>query len=101
MTLDCGDALMENSLVKLQTLLESVGETFWRNKVSASLGDQVDIDGVLSWYGGMGSINDLVIAAVNGHHLGTRSEWVLNKELNQLRDEVFSIAKEQRRIAGG
>jgi hypothetical protein len=86
-------ALLRRLLVDLAMLLSGVSESRWSAKVKeASEMADIDADEVLSWYGGMGSINDLIIAGVNGHSVEPERERDLNDRLAQLRSEVFETA---------
>lgn len=87
-------------LVKLmfecEVLLRSVGEVFWSNKIHVALKEKEREDfllrEVLSWYGGMGSLNDLVISEYNGHVLKGKDEERLNQELDQLINLMYEEA---------
>jgi hypothetical protein len=80
-------------------LLDSVGEPFWASKVRGALGsiDSIDPDEILSWYGGMGSFNDLLIATINGHRLKRGQESVTNARLEELRNQVYELATRAKR----
>jgi hypothetical protein len=56
-----GERDLTEALMKMLVLLDSVGETFWTSKVRSVL-PSLEPDEILSWYGGMGSFNDLLIA---------------------------------------
>ncbi len=77
-------------------LLDSVGEPFWASKVRGALGS-IDPDQILSWSGGMGSFNDLVIAPINGHRLKRDQESVTNTRLGELRSQVYELATRAKR----
>lgn len=47
------------------------------------------LDEILSWYGGMGSFNDLVISEYNDHLVESRDEDKLNDELSHLRNQIY------------
>ncbi|WP_367154087.1 hypothetical protein [Methylomonas sp. HYX-M1] len=85
-------------LIACEALLRSVGELFWANKILAILkkgGSNFDfylLDNLLSWYGGMGSFNDLLISEYNDHLVEGRDEKKLNDELNRLRDLIYEDA---------
>jgi len=61
------------ALKECEALLRGVGEHFWADKIAAVLGEtsgplaEHRICEVISWFGGMGSFNDLVISTLNGH----------------------------------
>jgi hypothetical protein len=96
-----------NALVQLlgacEAVLRSVGETFWSDNIRAVLeknGNSVDVylcEEILSWYGGMGSFNDLIISRYNDHLVDDKDEEKLNDELNRLRSEIYQEALRLRR----
>ena len=85
-------------LTTCEALLRSVGETFWANKIHAALDkseNNIDfylLDEVLSWYGGMGSLNDLMISEYNDHLVEGKDEEHLNDEFNCLRMQIYQEA---------
>jgi len=86
------------AIVKCATMLRSVGETFWSDRLehfSATRADemrQADLDEILSWYGGMGSLNDLVICQQNGHQIANTDEDKVNRELADIRERIYQCA---------
>lgn len=90
-------------LITCETMLRSVGEAFWADKIQAILergeGD-IDLyllDEILSWYGGMGSFNDLLISEYNDHLVEGKDEEKLNDELGRLRSRIYEEAVRLRR----
>jgi hypothetical protein len=93
------------TLEQLIVLLDSLGAVHWRNWMQKghdqlSNGDQRGLDYVLSAYGGMGSLNDFVVSAVET----IDGSQVVNLELKKQGDElehlittVWSQAHELRR----
>jgi hypothetical protein len=85
-------------LMTCEALLRSVGETFWADKIQAVLkrgGNSLDLyllEEILSWYGGMGSFNDLMISEYNDHLVEGKDEEKLNDDLNRLRNEIYQEA---------
>ncbi len=81
-----------------ETLLRSVGEVFWAKKIESTLkkydqySDGYMFEEVISWYGGMGSFNDLIISVHNGHNLDGRDEYGLNDELHKIRSKIYQEA---------
>ncbi len=62
------------SIESLVLLLGSAGETHWNNWLQTDLrrlrsGDTYALQHLLQAFGGMGSLNDLVIHPLNGHVL--------------------------------
>lgn len=90
-------------LIACEALLRSVGETFWADKIQAALkkgGSSIDIyllEEILSWYGGMGSFNDLMISRYNEHLVEGKDEEKLNDELNRLRSQIYKEAARLKR----
>jgi hypothetical protein len=85
-------------LIACEALLRSVGETFWADKIQSALktgGNSIDVyflEEILSWYGGMGSFNDLMISRYNDHLVDEKDEEKLNDELNRLRSQIYQGA---------
>ena len=85
-------------LMTCEALLRSVGESFWADKIHAVLkrgGGSVDLyllEEILSWYGGMGSFNDLLISEYNDHLVESKDEEKINDELMQLRGKIYKEA---------
>ena len=90
-------------LISCEALLRSIGETFWSDKIQFALkkgGNSIDIyllEEILTWYGGMGSFNDLMISRYNGHLLDEKDEEKLNDELNRLRSQIYQEAMRLKR----
>ncbi|MDR6198528.1 hypothetical protein QE374_000437 [Microbacterium sp. SORGH_AS428] len=88
-----GDTPLEQSLRELNTLLASVGETFWAQWAAraadriAAGGDPGDVRGV---FGGMGSFNDLVIHPANGHSVTDDRIVDANRHLDELRERIYA-----------
>ncbi len=84
-----------SNLVKCEKLLKDVGEEFWSSNLRNIIQQYTDewspssIDRILSWYGGMGSFNDLMISTHNGHMIDEGDEEKLNDELDLIRDEIY------------
>lgn len=77
-------------------LLRSIGETYWSAKLAnvasrAPLSSR-DASEVLSWFGSMGSFNDLVVSSLNGHPVDPREEGRINARLDLLRRTIFEAA---------
>jgi hypothetical protein len=85
-------ANLHDALGDLLVLLESVRDPFWSDKVRATLAATVDPREVLSWFGGMGSLNDLVISPLNGHLVTPDQEGPANQRLDDLRWSIYHLA---------
>lgn len=90
-------------LIACEAFLRSVGETFWADKIQSTLkkggrsSDIYLIEEILSWYGGMGSFNDLMISRYNDHLVDEKDEEKLNDELNRLRSQIYHEAARLKR----
>jgi Domain of unknown function (DUF6966) len=87
------------AMTRCKSLLQSVGETFWSQKIERFLSVRTrelsadDAREVMTWFGGMGSFNDLMISAVNDHDVKPEDEGRYNRDLDHLRDMIYSEAK--------
>lgn len=97
------DALIQ-LLITCEALLRNVGEDFWADKLlrivqrSGSSLDMNLIEEIISFYGGMGSFNDLIISHHNDHVVKGKDEDRLNNELAKLRSEIYQEAVRLRRV---
>lgn len=90
---------LEKQLDELATELERVGETRWSawarqtatrvNEGSAGSRD------VREAFGGMGSLNDLIIHPANGHRVDEAAIDVVNASLSALRASLYELAQLQ------
>jgi len=87
------------AMTECKNLLQSVGETFWSQKIETFLSlrtENISADDareVMTWFGGMGSFNDLMISAVNGHNVKPEDEDRYGHDLDHLRDTIYNEAK--------
>jgi len=92
------DALAQ-AMTRCKSLLQSIGETFWSQKIESFLSAHTgklsadDAREVMTWFGGMGSFNDLMISSLNDHDVKPEDEDRYNRELDHLRDMIYSEAK--------
>jgi hypothetical protein len=85
--------LLRNILGEVAELLESVGEHLWAPRIRQALREStLDPHEIVQWYGGMGSLNDLIIARANGHQIVAERERGANQRLSELRSEIHSLA---------
>lgn len=81
-------------------LLRRVQESFWSEKLeqmAVADAEQISpekISEILTWFGGMGSFNDLFISQTNGHQILPDDEERANEELEALRNQVYEAATE-------
>ena len=80
---------LEGSLKKLEELLRKHDVFFWVNKIKAAR-DEEDLRRL---FGGMGSLNDLIICKANGHQV--EDEEAANKELDCLTRQVWRLISEK------
>ena len=87
---------LRQDLQDAHDLLVGVGESFWAGKIQKILAKQSwserDAKELRSWFGGMGSFNDLMISAVNGHEIDPSDEGPANDRLTKLRGSIFQAA---------
>ncbi|MDR7253982.1 hypothetical protein J2X46_002972 [Nocardioides sp. BE266] len=86
-------------------LLEGVGEQHWAAWLRGDLrrlrrGDGFAIEHLLSAYGGMGSINDVLISPHNGHDVSEHEGEVTTAELRRLLSAIYHSASGLRRTSG-
>ena len=88
---------LRRTLSDTYDLLSAVGEKFWASKIQLVLAQETfnfstksTID---SWYGGMGSFNDLIICRINGHKIESKDESYINNRLNFLRSNIHNLSK--------
>ena len=90
-------------LSRCATLLQQAGESFWSQKIQKILLDTNSdltlrhLNEILSWYGGMGSFNDVILSQINGHDMDDLEEDDLNARLDQLRETIYNEATAKRR----
>ncbi|MEL3922040.1 hypothetical protein V1481_01605 [Aeromonas enteropelogenes] len=80
-------------------LLQSVKEKHWSTWLAhdAALIEKRDLRGIehlLSAFGGMGSLNDLVIHPINGHEVQDFAIDKANRKLQKILGEIWSLAKQ-------
>jgi len=84
---------LRQTLADAASFLDSIGETFWSSRLRRAAERAVlDVAEVMSWYGGMGSFNDLFIAGVNGHRVSPEAEGAANDKLDAFRERIYSLA---------
>jgi hypothetical protein len=80
-------------------LLRSVGESFWATRLAAGRSklEAHGVDWVLGLFGGMGGFNDLVLLPMDGCAVSEVDIRAANERLWDLRNEIYTAAKELRR----
>jgi hypothetical protein len=91
-------AELANRIDAAATLLYSFGEQHWGSWLAkdAATIRNLDLRGVehfLGAFGGMGSINDLVICQLNGHKIAEEQEDAANNKLRSLLSEAATLAR--------
>jgi hypothetical protein len=86
-------------LEQIEHLLVTHGEQHWSAWITRDItvikkGDAHGIVHFLSAYGGMGSFNDLLLCAANGHRIDEMEVSGVNDTLSALRSEAYILAKE-------
>jgi len=79
-------------------LLDSAKASFWavwlRNALNLiQAGDYAGIEHLQRAYGGMGSFNDLVLAAINGRQVSDKDREAINRKLDNLRTELYELVE--------
>lgn len=85
------------NLEETATLLRQHGETHWLGWVmkcrrELATYDAAAFDHVLGAFGGMGSLNDLLILAANGHVVRPEEEPAVNDRFDALRRAIWDDA---------
>ena len=92
------------TLERMGTLLAHCGESVWSTRIANDLarvrqGDRYAVERFLTYFGGMGSINDVWLARVNGHSLPPERERATNAEFQTLCARAWQLASAA--VAGG
>ncbi|GAA1867169.1 DUF6966 domain-containing protein [Asanoa iriomotensis] len=90
------------NLDEAAALLREHGERHWlawllRCRAELVAHETAAFDRILAAFGGMGSFNDLLILAVNGHAVRPDQENVVNERLGDLRHLIWTDAADFRR----
>ena len=86
-------------LKNCEKLLRDVGEIFWTDKIKAVLNksggllETHQLKEILSWYGGMGSFNDIMILACNGYSIDPMDEDKVNCEFKKVCSKIYDLAE--------
>lgn len=88
---------IEETLESLANLLRTHGVTHWASWVETDLalvkkGDAYGLTHLLQAFGGMGSLNDLVICPENGHHISQSQVKAVNDRLSALTSSAHTLA---------
>ena len=84
-------------LAEAVRILEGVGEEHWAAWLRGDLGrlrrgDRYAIEHLLGAYGGMGSINDVLISPHNGHDVSEHEGEATTAELRRLLSAIYDSA---------
>ena len=90
---------LEGALHEACTILGRHGENWWASRLEDVLPliqrrDSRGLKQLLGMYGGMGSINDLLIMRANGHQVSEAEEDIVNAALRSCLDRVHELADE-------
>lgn len=84
---------LQRQLRRLSALLGDVGEQHWAEwsfRVASQLAEgTAGPEQVRRAFGGMGSLNDLIVHPANGHHVEAKKVDRVNRKLDLLRSRVF------------
>lgn len=91
------DAL-QVELMNLSGLLDQVSDDWWSSwarRAAARLASGRAVPGdVRSAFGGMGSLNDLVIHPANGHEIASDDVDAVNNKLDALRSRIWQLSQQ-------
>jgi hypothetical protein len=94
-----GDHLprLEELLAEAISILRRYKVTFWADWLDGDLKriqerDRIGLDHLLSAYGGMGSLTDVVVSPQNGHVIGEDEVEVVNEDLLRIVSEIYDHA---------
>ena len=90
---------IEEALQELLLLLERVKEKQWsteiRKMINKPNNDLHEMKkSLLTWFGGMGSLNDLIISNVNGHLIDSQDEDEVNSRFCKIKENLYLLINE-------
>lgn len=93
---------LANRLQMLSNFLVEVGEERWakwfaQDSQRVLLKDFYGVEHTLSAFGGMGSVNDLIIHPINRHRVDETEVKAVNEKLQKLLSRVYTLADQLRR----
>jgi hypothetical protein len=91
------NALAE-ALETLVARIRASGESFWSQRIEDDLhfirqGDAYGANRFLTYFGGMGSLNDLILCAENGHKVEKADVSRVNDEVRDLLSRAYQLAR--------
>jgi hypothetical protein len=89
---------LAGELEALVSRLRASGESFWSQRIEDDLhfikqGDAYGANRFLTYFGGMGSLNDLVLCPENGHKVAAADVSRLNDEVRHLLSRAYELAQ--------
>ena len=92
-------ATLADALEDLSSLLRRYGEVDWASKIDDDLffvrkSDSYGANRFLTYFGGMGSLNDIFLCNANGHPVAPSEEADLNARLEVLLGRAHRLASE-------
>ncbi len=86
-----------DALVETVALLRRYDVSWWadwldRDRVHVQRGDAYGLDHILQAFGGMGSLNDVVIHPVNGNPIAAEDVGPVNRRLGELTSQIYAAA---------
>jgi hypothetical protein len=87
------------AIEELMSLLRRFDERHWSTKIEDDLfflrkGDIYGAKRFLTYFGGMGSLNDVWLCAANGHSVSDEMEQKVNTEFDALKSQAWALANE-------
>jgi hypothetical protein len=92
---------LAGELETLVSRLRASGESFWSQRIEDDLhfirhGDAYGANRFLTYFGGMGSLNDLILCGENGHKVAKADVSQVNDELRNLLSRAYRLAQSTR-----
>ncbi len=89
-----------SAIKECASILEQTGKEFWAKKLrAASNVDPPPVREILSWFGGMGSLTDVVVWTEFPKLVHSDEERQINAKINELQDLIYEEATELAREA--
>ena len=101
--IDADLAQLEGALTLLIDLLRQHRQDRWanwlaRDAVRIEAGERFGLDHLISAFGGMGSLNDVILEPRNRDDIGTGDLVAISERLHQLREQIYAVATRITRI---
>jgi hypothetical protein len=93
------DFAVVQALEELVAFLHRFDERHWSSKIEDDVfflrrGDAYGAKRFLSYFGGMGSLNDVWLCSANGNPVADDSQSKVNAELGRLKEKAWQLAND-------